>query len=388
MPSVPDLLDRWTRAGLLDAATAERISQFEASQQRPAGLRWQVLLALIFGAILLATGVSLFVAAHWDQLSPSARFAVVMGMIVVLHAAAIAAHDRFAWLATTLHGIGTVAAGAAVALVGQIFNIQEHWPAGILLWALCALAGWALLRDQVQQTIALLLLPTWLICEWSARTAGYRGEELYLARMVAVIAAAYLVGFLDEKRKLVFGVLFAASSVTLIACMTGLTEYWELWQSWQTKPAMPINLQVLGWLCIAVLPLLLAWRLNRKSVVPVAVVLVTVILLPHLYRMSSGEGWWGGPGNIQPTPSLPAHIWVALVAAFFAWWGVQQASRAMVNYGIVCFALAVLWFYFSSVMGKLERSFSLMMLGVLFLGGGWALEKMRRKLVHHIQEAA
>lgn len=388
MPSVTELLDRWTRAGVLDTAAAERIRQFEASQQRPAGLRWQVLLALIFGAILLATGVTLFVAAHWDQLSPPARFAVVMGMIVVLHGAAIAAHDRFAWLAITLHGVGTVAAGAAVALVGQIFNIQEHWPAGILLWALCALAGWALLRDQVQQTLALLLLPAWLICEWSARTDGYRGADVFLVRMVAVLAAVYLVGFLDEKKKLVFGVLFAAASVALIASATGLTEYWELWQFWQTKPALPTNLQVLGWLCIAVLPLLLAWRLNRQSVVPVAVVLATVIVLPHLYYLEGSVHTLGHTNAGFPVPRLAAHALVALVAAFFAWWGVQQASRAMVNYGVVCFALAVLWFYFSSVMGKLERSFSLMMLGVLFLGGGWALEKMRRRLVHQIQEAA
>jgi hypothetical protein len=39
-------------------------------------------------------------------------------------------------------------------------------------------------------------------------------------------------------------------------------------------------------------------------------------------------------------------------------------------------------------MGKLERSFSLIVLGVLFLGGGWVLEKTRRKLVRQIGVAA
>src|SRR5664280_1196520 len=67
--------------------------------------------------------------------------------------------------------------------------------------------------------------------------------------------------------------------------------------------------------------------------------------------------------------------------------GVQQRSRALINYGVVCFALAVLWFYFSNVMGKLGRSFSLMLLGLLFLGGGWILEKTRRRLVRHVEEA-
>jgi hypothetical protein len=36
-------------------------------------------------------------------------------------------------------------------------------------------------------------------------------------------------------------------------------------------------------------------------------------------------------------------------------------------------------------MGKLERSVSLISLGALFLLGGWALEKARRRLVARIQ---
>jgi len=41
-------------------------------------------------------------------------------------------------------------------------------------------------------------------------------------------------------------------------------------------------------------------------------------------------------------------------------------------------------FYFSNVMDKLGRAASLIGLGVLFLLGGWALERMRRKLVAHV----
>lgn len=50
------------------------------------------------------------------------------------------------------------------------------------------------------------------------------------------------------------------------------------------------------------------------------------------------------------------------------------------------FALTVLAFYFANVMGKLERSASLMGLGLLFLGGGWLLERTRRRLVAQVKE--
>jgi len=384
MSTVDEDLQRWVRAGVLDEPAAERIRVFEASRERPAGLRWQVLLALIFGAILLAAGVVLFVAAHWDELSPGTRFAVTVGMVVVLHLAGLLARARFDRLAIALHGVGTIAAGGAIALVGQIFNIQEHWPAAILLWALCALAGWALLRDQVQQTISLLLIPAWIVCEWSARTDGYRGSEVMICRMVTVFSAAYLTAFLSEKKKLVFGVLFAAASIHLVCGTVVLTEFPSLWVRWQKNAPMPVTLLIFAWLCIVVLPLLFAWRLNPPSILPVTVVLLMAIILPHLYYVDKQ--------NYAPysygAPTLAAHALVTLVAAFFAWWGVQQRSRAIINYGVACFALAVLWFYFSNVMGKLERSFSLMLLGVLFLGGGWLLEKARRRLVRHIEEGA
>jgi len=41
-------------------------------------------------------------------------------------------------------------------------------------------------------------------------------------------------------------------------------------------------------------------------------------------------------------------------------------------------------FYFSDVMDKLGRAASLIGLGVLFLFGGWVLERTRRKLIAHV----
>jgi hypothetical protein len=46
-----------------------------------------------------------------------------------------------------------------------------------------------------------------------------------------------------------------------------------------------------------------------------------------------------------------------------------------------------MWFYFSDVMGKLDRSLGLIVLGILFLAGGWMLEMARRRLMSHITEA-
>jgi len=87
-------------------------------------------------------------------------------------------------------------------------------------------------------------------------------------------------------------------------------------------------------------------------------------------------------------PNLAAHTLVTAFTVFLIWWGVREVSRALVNLGIVGFAISVGWFYFSNLYDKMGRSLGLIGLGVLFLAGGWALEKTRRSLLAHMAQTA
>src|SRR3970040_2178307 len=139
-------LSRWAGAGLVDATTAERIRTFEAAAVQRQKFRWPVLVALSLGGLLLGAGVLLFVAAHWDNLSPATRFLLVLLLVAVFHAGGASAAERFNPLSTVLHAVGTVTLGAGIFMAGQIFNLEEHWPGGVMLWAAGAWAGWWLRR--------------------------------------------------------------------------------------------------------------------------------------------------------------------------------------------------------------------------------------------------
>lgn len=165
-------LQRWVEAGVLEGVVADRIRVFEADRSRKTGMRWPVILALAFGGLMLGAGVLLFVSAHWDRLSPALRLAVVLSMVALFHVAAAFVRDQFEVLGITLNAVGTAALGGGIFLTAQIFNLQENWPSGLMLWTLGAWLAWILLRDWPQLTMAAVLTPAWLVGEWTVKTEG------------------------------------------------------------------------------------------------------------------------------------------------------------------------------------------------------------------------
>ena len=378
-------LTRWQTAGLINQETASAILSWEQTQKKPAGRQWQVLVALILGGILLAAGVLLFVAAHWENVSPLTRMTIVLAMLIFIHGLGIAVREIFPSLATALHAVGTVAAGAAIALVGQIFNLQEHWPTAILLWAISAAAGWLLLRDQFQQTLTLLLIPAWIVAEWDDRTSIYTGAGVYLARIGVAIGIVYLVAFLNSRKRTVFGFLYAVGALLLPFCIGDLSQGWG---GYAYGYGREYGFLPLSWRLAAVAIILLFIVLGavreRKTTIPAIVALALAWALPWAQTTVTDPAKFNVQGWAQPAPSLLAYVMVGAAAIFLVAWGVRMAARPLVNYGMVAFACTVVWFYFSDVMDKLGRSLGLIMLGVLFLAGGWLLERTRRRLIGNI----
>jgi uncharacterized membrane protein len=60
-------LDRWTEGALLQPDQAARIREYETARTPRRGARMSILIGLALGGIMLAAGVLLFVAAHWNK---------------------------------------------------------------------------------------------------------------------------------------------------------------------------------------------------------------------------------------------------------------------------------------------------------------------------------
>ena len=201
-----------------------------------------------------------------------------------------------------------------------------------------------------------------------------------MARMIAVVAAVYLTAFVHSKRKVVFGILFGVAAVALVVAVGIVSEGWS---SWYAHPALPVSLRVVA-IAVMIATIAVGWVWERRSVIPAAAVMAMMFALPWL-RATVRADEFGGKYFGDEAPSLLAYVVVAATAMVLVWWGVRERSRAVVNYGIAAFAITVGWFYFSSLMDKLGRSLGLIGLGVLFLLGGWLLERFRRRLMEQVK---
>jgi uncharacterized membrane protein len=358
-------LQRWVEGGVLDSQSASRIREFESAHEAP-GMRWPVIFAIAFGAIMVGAGVLLFVAAHWEDISPSQRFLLVLAMISAFHLAAGALMPRLRALGTALHGVGTVALGAGIFLAGQIFNLQEHWPGGILLWALGAVLAWLVLRDSVQATLAALLVPAWLACEWAVRTE-YFGMERILFQFLTMVAITYASARLGEQDSYFRQALAWVGGIALLP-LTAVLAAGEWWWRDSRLLRVSISLYLIGYLLAFILPLTAAWLLRGKSLVWNLAFALWVFALGYLDSRNTLQ-------------SLIIYGFCALASIGLVLWGLQEQRRERINLGVAGFALTIIVFYFSNVVGKLGRSASLVGFGLLFLLGGWQLEHLRRKLV-------
>jgi uncharacterized membrane protein len=368
-------LQRWISAGVIDAQAAARIHVFESSREsahekspEAPGVRWPVVLAIAFGSIMVAAGVLLFVAAHWDDLSPAQRFLLVLAMIAGFHLAAGALMPRMRALGLALHGVGTATLGGGIFLAGQIFNLQEHWPGGILLWAIGAALSWLVLRDWVHATLAALLAPAWIASEWSVRDQHFSGMERMLIQFLTLVAITYLSARRDRSDSNFRRALGWVGGLALLPMCGVLAASGHEW-SWRDRlQPMSFSTHAVGLLLVFALPLLAAWFLRSKAMVWNVGYAVWVFVIALL-------------DDRDVFQNVTIYALCALAAIGLVLWGLQEQRRERINLGVAGFALTILVFYFSSVMDKLGRSASLIGFGLLFLLGGWKLEQLRRKLV-------
>jgi uncharacterized membrane protein len=379
-------VQRWTEAGLIDAQAGARILAFEAGQERRATLRWPVFLAMVFGGILFAAGVTLFVAAHWSELSPAIRFSLVLLMAGLFHIGGAVLADRFPPLSTTLHALGTATLGAAIFLTAQIFNLHENWATGVLLWTIGAAGGYVLLRHWIQAAVLALLAPAWLISQWTIMTEWHSGGGHPLALGLVLTALCYLSARIGDQENTARRTMVWIGGIALLPCV-GMAVAIAIEEGnsfrYNERSRLAFATLLVGWTVALAGPLVLAWLLRGRAAwmnfLWAAWAYALVLSASHSHSFE-GSGY-----HRHLVATLVLYALCALGSVGLVAWGLYEKRKERLNLGIAGFAISVLFFYFDSFMDKLGRSASLLILGVLCLAGGYVLEVTRRRLMARME---
>jgi hypothetical protein len=123
---------------------------------------------------------------------------------------------------------------------------------------------------------------------------------------------------------------------------------------------------VLGWAGVILIPLVFAFVYRGTQVWMNAVAAAWIVALTFIADAHS---------------ELAIYAMCAIGAAGLIVWGIHESRPERINLGMAGFFITLIVFFFSSVMDKLGRSLSLIVLGIVLLAGGWYGEKLRRKLV-------
>ena len=138
-------LKLWQQAGLLDAGKASELDDWLARNPQAGGSSRLITVFSVIGAVLAGLGLILFVAGHWDAMGPVQRVALLFsGYLAIVALAVLAQRGGYETVASALWLVASLAVGANIFLLGQVFHFSLTFWQGPLLWMIAVLfMGWA-----------------------------------------------------------------------------------------------------------------------------------------------------------------------------------------------------------------------------------------------------
>lgn len=236
-------IDRWIAAGHVAADRRELLLADAAAWQPPASRAGMAAMLTLLGALLMGAGAIAFVAANWAEMGRLARVILLFASMGGAFGAAwwFMARAERPQVGQGLILLGVILFGASIHLIAQTYQIEAHYPNGVLLWA----AG-ALLAAAVVPSAPSLWLGFAVLGLWSWQEMFYDSLAVHLPFLPAWAAAATVAVVHRWWRCLAFGILLLAGwyGLTGLALMADL-EY-ESVEVAAVMLTVPLALWVLG----------------------------------------------------------------------------------------------------------------------------------------------
>jgi uncharacterized membrane protein len=386
-------IEKLHEAGLITDEQRQKI--IEHFQLKEDGGGKFLTIVSIIGAVLIAAGIMLLIAAHWNDIPRGVKIAAGLLLMLGFHAGGWwlrEAQGKYRKTGEALHWIGSCLFLANIALIGQIYNIVSRPPNAFLLWWIGIAALPWLLRSKAQHVLLLIAFGIWFGFE-----VNERGGLIYCEsdRQVLLYALLGLV-YLGAGYRLRRGVFFEFAGVTeklgLLAFLIFFYPLtWKDFFGWENSEIRQWFFPALGVLALLLLMLGLKnlaaltrqWRWTWfAALLGMAVFMATVWF--GCWQLDHSDGsrhyFWGESWSYLGG-TLALFVFCLLQIQV----GIQERSPFLVNLGVVFIALDILAAY-CGLFGSMARTGVMFLIsGIFLIVFGVYLEKKRRTLMKQIK---
>ncbi len=374
----------WVKEGLLSTEQRDAILS-----RHPVGgedsSQHQKLTATVatMGAVLIGIGVILFFASNWQKISPFQKMAILLTALISCHWVGYRLEtrpDAFPRMSRAFNLLGCVLYGSNIFLLAQAYNINSHWPTGVLWWGLGTLPMALLLSSKAMSSLALGALTFWMGSELSvSRRGGDDGLAMIVMFLVWGCAAMGLGRLMSRDERLERpGQAFQWLGLLLVLWSVFVTTFSD------SSPRAVVWSDAKDWF---------EWKAFVACTGFVSVLSVALLAAKRRSHLDSGIAVWLGAAltwalclacllPIGATPTAVAGNVVllsAIVALLFM--GYLHSVPSFINLGLLAFAALVIARYFDMVWKYMDRAAGFVLGGLLLLLLGFTMERGRRALM-------
>jgi uncharacterized membrane protein len=378
-------------AGLVTDEQRQKI--IEHFQLKEDGGKFLAIVSII-GAVLIAAGITLLIAAHWNEIPRGVKIATGLLLLLGFHAGGWWLREvqgKYRKTGEALHLIGSCLFLANIALIGQIYNIVSRPPNAFLLWWIGIAALPWLLRSKAQHVLLLMAFGIWFGFEVNERSGLICCESDRQVLLYALLGLVYLgAGYCLRRTPFseFAGVTEKLGLLAFLIFFYPLT--WKHFFGWE-------NSEIRRWFfsALAALALLLLaaglrnlraltrqWRWTWfAALLGMAVFMATVWFGLWQTGCSGGRyGYWEESWNyLAGTLALFIFCLLQIQA------GLQERSPFLVNLGVTFIAFDIIAAY-CDLFGSMARTGVMFLIsGIFLIVFGVYLEKKRRILMKQIK---
>ena len=186
-------VSQWLAGGIVDAPAAARLEARYALGELPKETGHRVATSIFtIGSLLIGGGIIAFVAAHWTRIPVAGQAVLLFTTHLALHGIGFAfvRNGRSPRLGDAVILAGSLAFGANLALLGQMYQIQRDQPAWMAAWSLGALAVAVARPSALHGLLALVTSFLWFVGTMGDHPGTWPVYALFVAVAVLPVARA------------------------------------------------------------------------------------------------------------------------------------------------------------------------------------------------------